>query len=181
MDFTFTSERVARASCNFPTTICAPDGASQSALCRAAQMLAETASTSVVAIDERGHYTPLSFNFADQCGLEPIRHPMPGVNCVPNPEGPLAEKFTDCFVQHAKAIRSNLQSPPPGRAYHLLVFIHGGLNSAQGRLERAFIDANRILAERSLAEAQARAPSRSDDREIRCPLFITWPSGGIQS
>ena len=112
-------------------------------------MLAEKVSTSVIAIDERGHHTPVIFTFADTCELEPIRQPIPGLNCVSNPESPMTEKFTHCFVQHAKAIRSKLQSPPPGKTFHLLVFVHGGLNLEQGRLERAFVDANRMLADRS--------------------------------
>jgi pimeloyl-ACP methyl ester carboxylesterase len=181
VEFAVTPERVARASCDFPYHDCAPDGASQPESCHEAQMLAEKAGTSVIAIDERGHYTPVSFNFAKQCRLEPIRQPTPGVNCVPQPEGPIAEEFTDCFVQHAKAIRSNLQSPPPGKTYHLLVFIHGGLNLEQGRLERAFVDANRMLADRSAAVIAGRAAGRLEGGEIWYPLFITWPSGGVQS
>ena len=143
-------------------------------------MLAEKASTSVIAIDERGHYTPVVFTFADECRLEPIRQPIPGLNCVPNPEGPMVEKFTDCFVEHAKAIRSQLQSPPPGKTYHLLVFVHGGLNLEQDRLERAFVDANRMLADQS-AISSGTATGRLAADEIWYPLFITWPSGGFQS
>jgi hypothetical protein len=103
---------------------------------------------------------------------------MPGVNCEPKPEGPIAEKFTDCFVQHAKDIRQRIKSPPPGKTYHLLVFIHGGLNVEQERLERAFVDANRMLRDASVA---GQAPGRLDDGELWYPLFVTWPSGGIQS
>ncbi|HSA79721.1 MAG TPA: hypothetical protein VLE23_02795, partial [Geminicoccaceae bacterium] len=119
MDFAVTPERVARAACDFPYDDCAPDGARQPELCRDARALAEKASTSVIAIDERGHYTPVVFDFPDQCRLEPIRQPIPSLNCEPQPEGPMVEKFTDCFVQHAKAIRGNLQNPPPGKTYHL--------------------------------------------------------------
>jgi hypothetical protein len=180
VDFAVTPERVARASCEFPYDDCAPDGARQPQLCREAAVLAEKASTSVIAIDERGHYTPVSFTFADQCGLEPIRQPTPGVNCVPQPEGPIAEKFTDCFVEHAKAIRSKLQSPPPGKTYHLLVFVHGGLNLEQERLERAFVDANRMLEDESAVDS-GTVTGRLEAEEVWYPLFITWPSGGFQS
>jgi hypothetical protein len=178
VEFHLTSELVARASCPFPYDDCESDLEDQAEACRRARSLAERASTSVIAIDERGSYTPVFFTFAEQCGLEPIRQPMPGLNCTPKPEGPIAEKFTDCFVQHAKQIRSTLQSPPSGKTYHLLVFIHGGLNLEQNRLERAFVDANRMLEDQAVA---AEATGRLDEGEIWYPLFITWPSGGIQS
>jgi hypothetical protein len=181
VDFAVTPERVARAACEFPYDDCARDGAPQPELCREAELLAEKARTSVIAIDERGHYSPVVFTFADACQLEPIRQPTPSVNCVPNPEGPMVEKFTDCFVQHAKVIRSRLQSPPPGKTYHLLVFVHGGLNLEQGRLERAFVDANRMLEDRSAAVSAGAATGRLEGGEIWYPLFITWPSGGFQS
>jgi hypothetical protein len=181
VEFAVTPERVARAACAFPYEDCVPDGAPQPEFCRAAQALAEKASTSVIAIDERGHYTPVRFTFAEDCEHDPIQQPTPDVNCVPDPKGPMVEKFTDCFVEHAKTIRSKLQSPPPGKTYHLLVFVHGGLNLEQGRLERAFVDANRMLADRRAAVTAGTATGRLESGEIWYPLFITWPSGGFQS
>ena len=178
VEFAVTAERVSRASCAFPYEDCEPDLDNGAEWCGRAHNFAERASTSVIAIDERGSYAPVSFTFAEPCAPEPIQQPMPGLNCVPKPQGPIAEKFTDCFVQHAKAIRKRLQSPPPGKRYHLLVFIHGGLNVEQNRLERAFVDANRMLEDQDVA---GDAPGRLDDGEIWYPLFITWPSGGIQS
>jgi hypothetical protein len=178
VEFEVTSERVARASCAFPYDDCEPDLEDQAEACRRARSLAERASTSVIAIDERGSYTPVFFTFAEQCGLEPIRQPNPDPPCQPKSEGPIAEKFTDCLVKHAKEIRSRVQNPPSGKTYHLLVFIHGGLNLEQNRLERAFVDANRMLEDQGVA---AEAAGRQDEGEIWYPLFITWPSGGIQS
>jgi hypothetical protein len=178
VEFVVTADRVARASCALPYDHCMPDLEDQAQWCGRARDLAEKASTSVIAIDERGSYAPVFFTFAEQCAPQPVRQPMPGLNCAPKPEGPVAEKFTDCFVQHAKDIRGKLQSPPSGKRYHLLVFIHGGLNLEQNRLERAFVDANRMLKDQGVAR---EAPGRLDDGEIWYPLFITWPSGGIQS
>jgi hypothetical protein len=180
VEFAVTPERVARAACDFPYDDCAPDGAGQLESCREAEALAEKASTSVIAIDERGHYTPVAFTFAEDCRREPIRQPTPDVNCPPDPRGPMAEKFTDCFVRHAKGILSKLESPPPGKTYHLLIFIHGGLNLEQDRLERAFVDANRMLADESAVDT-GLATGRLEADEVWYPLFITWPSGGFQS
>jgi hypothetical protein len=178
VEFVVTADRVARASCAFPYDHCVPDLEDQAQWCGRARDLAEKASTSVIAIDERGSYAPVFFTFPEPCAPQPVRQPMPGLNCAPKPEGPVAEKFTDCFVQHAKDIRGKLQSPPSGKRYHLLVFIHGGLNLEQNRLERAFVDAHRMLEDQGVAGA---APGRLDDGEIWYPLFITWPSADIQS
>jgi hypothetical protein len=176
--FEVTPERVARASCELPYDRCAPAPEDRAEFCRRARALAESASTSVVAINERGSYSPLVFTFPEECALEPIQQPTPGVNCEPKPMGPIAEKFTDCFVEHAKKIRSRVKSPPPGKAYHLLVFIHGGLNVEKDRLERAFVDANRMLRDAGVA---GDAPGSLGEGELWYPLFVTWPSGGIQS
>jgi len=132
--FPVTKERVLRASCDSPYH-CAREIEDRDS-CDRAVTLAEKASTSVIAINERGSYSPVFFTFSDKCKREPIRQPMPGVNCKDN-EGPIAEKFTDCFVEHAKDIMKKVKSPPKGKTYHLLVFIHGGLNTEQPRLERA--------------------------------------------
>ena len=179
VEFAVTAERVARAGCSFPYERCPEPAPSQ--LCADARRLAERASASVIAIDQRGHFAPVAFILPEGCAREPIRQPTPGINCEPQGEGPPVESFTDCLVEHAKQIRSRLASPPSGKRYHLLVFVHGGLNLEQGRLERAFVDANRMLAERRLAEAQVSAERRSEEEEIWYPLFVTWPSGGIQS
>jgi hypothetical protein len=176
--FEVTPERVARASCELPYDHCAPAPENRAEFCRRARALAAAASTSVVAINERGSYSPLVFTFPEECALEPIQQPTPGVNCEPKLAGPIAEKFTDCFVEHAKEIPSRVKSPPPGKTYHLLVFIHGGLNVEKDRLERAFIDANRMLRDASVA---GDAPGSLGEGELWYPLFVTWPSGGIQS
>ena len=179
VEFAVTAERVARASCGFPYERCPAPAPAQ--LCAEARRLAERASSTVIAIDQRGHFAPVAFALPDGCEPEPIRQPTPGINCETQGEGPPVEGFTDCLVKYALQIRERLASPPPGKRYHLLVFVHGGLNLLQGRLERAFVDANRMLAEQRLAEAQVKAEARSEVEEIWYPLFITWPSGGIQS
>ena len=160
VEFAVTAERAAKASCPAPYGSCPrlEDAASR---CRQARELAAQASTSVIAIDERGHYAPVVFTFEDRCESGPIRQPTPGVDCEPQPEGLRGEQFTDCFVEQAKRIRAKVASD----RRELLIFIHGGLNSEQNRLERAFVDANRMLA----------------DSQAWYPLFVTWPSGGVQS
>jgi hypothetical protein len=160
VEFAVTAERTAKASCRAPYGSC-PRLEDASLRCNRAHQLAEQASTSVIAIDERGHYAPVVFTFEDGCEPGLIRQPTPGIDCEPQPDGPPAERFTDCFVAQAKRIRATAASS----RRDLLIFIHGGLNSEQNRLERAFIDANRMLA----------------DSQAWYPLFVTWPSGGLQS
>ncbi len=176
--FEVTPQRVVRASCELPYDHCAPVPEDRAEFCGRARSLAESASASVIAINERGSYSPVVFTFPEECALKPIQQRTPDVNCEPKPEGPIAEKFTDCFVQHAKDIRSRVKNPPPGKTYHLLVFIHGGLNAEQDRLERAFVDANRMMRDAGVA---SDAPGGLEAGELWYPLFVTWPSGGIQS
>ena len=170
VEFAVTAERVARAGCGFPYERC-PEPAPLAARAPTRADLAERASTSVIAIDQRGHYAPVAFTLPDECGREPIRQPTPGLNCEPQGEGPPVESSSPTASSSTPSrSAAGLQSPPPGKRYHLLVFVHGGLNLEQGRLERAFVDANRMLAEQSLAEAQARAEPAARSRGDLVPV-----------
>ena len=77
VEFAITAERAAKASCRAPYEQC-PQLDDRAQRCRQAHALAEQASTSVIAIDERGHYAPVVFTFEDGCAPELIRQPTPG-------------------------------------------------------------------------------------------------------
>ncbi len=177
VNFEVTRARVIKADCGEPYTDCAPPAD----LCKRSRALARAASASVIAIDQRGRYAPVRFTLPDRCQKQPIQQPTPGDDCVPKRDGPPPEQFTDCFIEYAKQIRARVTDPPQGKRYHLLVFIHGGLNELDGRLERAFVDANRMLKGQGLAQAQVRAGTSDQPEEVWYPLFVTWPSGGLQS
>ena len=59
VEFAVTAERVARASCGFPYERC--PGPAPAQLCAEARRLAERASSTVIAIDQRGHFAPVAF------------------------------------------------------------------------------------------------------------------------
>jgi hypothetical protein len=156
----------------------APDTA-----CRSAECLAERAKNSVIAIDERGRYTPVIYHLPD--GSE-VTQPRPGSACDPDPGSPTAQ-HSQCFKAHANAIIDRLRSAPedprPSRArYHLLIFVHGGLNEEKGRLTRAFVDANRIFDDQAVDDLRGPLAGRiQTGEEVWYPLFVTWPSSGPQS
>ncbi|MFG0318814.1 MAG: hypothetical protein ACF8XB_16190 [Planctomycetota bacterium JB042] len=98
---------------------------------------------------------------ADGAPIDPITRE--GLSC-----GGGAASFCDYVDRLLAEADAACDRRRPGKPRRLLLFVHGGLNTHAGAVERAVANARRVLGE-------------SDPGDWAYPLFFTWPSGGVDS